>query len=133
MLRPAALLFSCVVLAACQTTNPPSDVVFPAGAAPAAVQAAPAAEPAPAPQAEAAKPAAPARASRSQPAGRAARAPDVPAEPASTDDGPMTVTKAREQCWMMSENDKAARGDLDKKVKFVEACVDKKMNASIGR
>jgi hypothetical protein len=132
MLRPAALLFSCVVLAACQTTNPPSDVVFPAGAAPAA-QAVPAAEPAPAAQAEAPKPAAPARASRGQAAGRAARAPDVPAEPASSDDGPMTVTKAREQCWMMSENDKAARGDLDKKVKFVEACVDRKMNASIGR
>ena len=134
MLRPTALLLSCVVLAACQTTTAPSDVVFPATAAPAAAQATPAAEPAA--QADAApapKPAAPARASRSQPAGRAARAPDVPAEPPSSDEGPMTVTKAREQCWMMSENDKAARGDLDKKVKFVEACVDKKMNASIGR
>ena len=134
MLRPAALLFSCVVLAACQTTTAPSDVVFPAAAPPAAAQATPAAEPAPAAQADAApatKPAA--RGSRSQPAGRAARAPDVPAEPPSSYDGPMTVTKAREQCWMMSENDKAARGDLDKKVKFVEACVDKKMNASIGR
>ncbi len=136
MLRPAALLFSCVLLAACQTTAP-SDVVFPAVAtpvAPASAQAAPVAESAPAAQADATPaPKPPARASRSQPAGRAARAPDVPAESSNSDDGPMTVTKAREQCWMMSESDKAARADLDKKVKFVEACVDKKMNASIGR
>lgn len=133
MLRLPALLFCCAMLAACQTTAP-SDVVFPAS--PAAAQAAPPAEPAPAAQADATpapKPAAPARTSRNAPAGRAARAPDVSAEPPSSDDGPMTVTKAREQCWMLSENDKAARADLDKKVKFVEACVDKKMNASIGR
>ena len=132
MLRPAALLFSCVLLAACQTTAP-SDVVFPVAATPAAsAQAAPAADPAPAAQADA-TPKPPARTPRGQAAGRAARAPDVPAESSNSDDGPMTITKAREQCWMMSETDKAVRGDLDKKVKYVEACVDKKMNASIGR
>ena len=134
MLRTATILLSTVLLCGCITSNPPSDVVFPAGSAPAA-QAAPAAEPAPAAQADATpapKPAAPTRTPRGQPAGRATSAPP-PATEASTDDGPFTVTKAREQCWMLSESDKSVRGDLDKKVKWVEQCVDKKMNASIGR
>lgn len=134
MLRTAIFSLSSVLLCGCITSNPPSDVVFPAGSASAA-QAAPAAEPAPPAQAgapPAPKPAAPARAPRGQPAGRATSAPP-PATESSTDDGPFTVTKAREQCWMLSESDKSVRGDLDKKVKWVEQCVDKKMNASIGR
>ena len=135
MLRFATILLSTVLLCGCITSNPPSDVVFPAGSAPSA-QAAPATEPAPAAQADATpapKPAAPTRAPRGQPAGRATSAPPPATESGSGDDGPMTVTKAREQCWMLSETDKSVRGDLDKKVKYVESCVDKKMNASIGR
>jgi hypothetical protein len=135
MLRTASVLLSALLLSAC-VTNGPSDVVFPAAAtpaAPASAQASPAdAEPAPAAQAAAATPAPAARGTRAQPAGRATRAPAVP-EASSSDDGPFTITKAREQCWMASETDKTARADLDKKVKWVEQCVDKKMNASIGR
>ena len=119
MLRAAPLLISALLLSGC-VTDAPSDVVFPAAATPAApgsAQAAPAGQPVaqavPAP-------------SRQLPAGRATRTPEPPA-PASSDDGPLTTTKAREQCWMKSENDKALRADLDKKVKFVEQCVNDKM------
>ena len=137
MLRTTTILLSTLLLCGCVTKGP-SDVVFPATAAPAAsAQATPAGEPAPAAQVAAAPdqatPATPAaRTPRTQPAGRATRAPAVPEE-SKGDDGPMTVTRAREQCWMASETDKSVRGDLDKKVKFVEQCVEKKMNASIGR
>ena len=77
-----------------------------------------AAAPDPAVAAPAPKP----RGQRQQPAGRATRAPE-PSTESKGDEGPLTITKAREQCWMMSETDKAARADLDKKVKFVEQCV----------
>jgi hypothetical protein len=56
------------------------------------------------------------------PAGRAARAPTVPAPPS---DQPMTVTKAREQCWMQAETQRAR--DIETRVKFVEQCVKDKM------
>ena len=134
MLRTTTILLSTLLLCGCVTKGP-SDVVFPATAGPAAsAQATPAGEPvAAAPdQAAPAPPAPAARTPRTQPAGRATRAPAVPEE-SKGDDGPMTVTRAREQCWMASETDKSVRGDLDKKVKFVEQCVEKKMNASIGR
>jgi hypothetical protein len=59
-----------------------------------------------------------------QPAGRGARAPTVPAQPA-TGDEPMTTTRAREQCWMLAEGQRAR--DIDSRVKFVEQCVKDKM------
>jgi hypothetical protein len=68
--------------------------------------------------------AAPAPAPAPQPAGRAARAPTVPA-PTPQPDGPMTVTRAREQCWMLAESQRAR--DIDTRVKFVEQCVKDKM------
>jgi hypothetical protein len=58
------------------------------------------------------------------PAGRAARAPGAPATPPS-EQQPMTVTKAREQCWMQAESQRSR--DLDTRVKFVEQCVKDKM------
>ena len=134
MLRIAPLLLSAFLLTAC-VTNGPSDVIFPAAATTPTAQATPAGEPAAAAAqaAPATQVAAVPAAKRNAPAGRATSAPAVPAE-SNSDDGPLTITKAREQCWMMSEVDKTAvRSDLDKKVKWVEQCVDKKMNASIGR
>jgi hypothetical protein len=77
----------------------------------------------------AAPPQAYAPAPRQLPAGRAARAPPAapPApEAAAEDDGPLTLTKAREQCWMSTEGNKATR-DLDAKSKYVAKCVDEKM------
>jgi hypothetical protein len=65
------------------------------------------------------------------PAARAARAtaapPDPPAEEAEVE--VMTTQRAREQCWMASENTKFAR-NLDQKVKYVEKCVNDKMRAA---
>jgi hypothetical protein len=117
MLRTVPILISALLLSAC-VTNAPSDVVFPVAAAPAAPATAQAGQPVaqatPAP-------------TRQAPAGRAARAPEPAASPASGDDGPMTVNKAREECWMKSESNNAIRNDLDKKVKFVEQCVNDKM------
>jgi hypothetical protein len=37
----------------------------------------------------------------------------------------MTVTRARELCWMQAENQRAR--DIDSRMKFVEACVKDKM------
>jgi len=120
MLRTVPLLISAFLLTAC-VTKAPSDVVLPAAAAPAApatAQTAPAGQPAaqatPAP-------------ARPLPAGRAARAPEPAAPAASADNAPMTINKAREECWMKSETNNAIRNDLDKKVKFVEQCVNEKM------
>jgi hypothetical protein len=64
------------------------------------------------------------------PAGRAARTPAVPppAE-AEAEQEAMTTQRAREQCWMASENTKFAR-NLDQKVKYVEKCVNDKMRAA---
>jgi hypothetical protein len=64
------------------------------------------------------------------PAGRAARTPVVPppAE-AEAEVEAMTTQRAREQCWMASENTKFAR-NLDQKVKYVEKCVNDKMRAA---
>lgn len=100
----------------------------------------PAAEPASAPApavatAQPIEPAAPppayAQTSRQLPAGRAVRAPAAPPpapppEAATEDEGPLTITKAREQCWMSTEGNKATK-DLDAKSKFVAKCVDEKM------
>jgi hypothetical protein len=37
----------------------------------------------------------------------------------------MTVTAAREQCWMLAEHQRAR--DIDSRAKFVERCVQDKM------
>jgi hypothetical protein len=144
MLRPQlfaaiSLLTAAITLSACVTQGP-SDVVFPASGTPPAPASATAEPPAagassPVQTAEAPPPAAePAPPKRRQAAaGRAARAPEPAPEP-KADDGPFTITKAREQCWMKYETEKAGRGlDLDKKAGLVQKCVDDKMNASIGR
>jgi len=55
-------------------------------------------------------------------AARAARAPTPPPEP---DEEPMTITRAREQCWMQAEHQR--QRDIDARVKFVEKCVAEKM------
>ena len=124
MHRPVFAILAAVLLTAC-ASKPKGDVVLPMN--PPAAAPAPAADAAPPPAA-----APPAPASRQAPAARAARAP-APA-PAPADEGPMTVTKAREQCWMKYESGKPiSNAELDKKVKLVEKCVDERMNASIGR
>ena len=64
------------------------------------------------------------------PAGRAARTPVVPpAPPAEADPDVMTTQRARELCWMASENTKF-KSNLDQKVKYVEKCVDDKMRTA---
>ena len=139
MLRPhlfaaISLIATSLALTAC-ATQPASDVVMTPSATPPAPASAqtelPAAGAPPAAQAAAPPPAvAPAPPKRRQAAaGRAARAPDEPPPASSTDDGPFTITKAREQCWMKYETEKAGRGlDLDKKAGLVQKCVDDKMN-----
>jgi len=91
------------------------------------------ATPTPPRQAEAAAPPStyqpPAQPQRLLPAARAARAPDIPPEPAEPDPEVMTTQRAREQCWMASENTKFAR-NLDQKVKWVEKCVNDKLRAA---
>lgn len=56
-------------------------------------------------------------------AGRAARAPEAPPPPAPQE--AITVTKAREQCWMLAEHQR--NRDIDARVRFVEKCVQDKM------
>jgi hypothetical protein len=41
----------------------------------------------------------------------------------------MTVTRARELCWMAQETAKVRR-DLDTRLKLVEKCVDEKMKSA---
>jgi hypothetical protein len=54
--------------------------------------------------------------------------------PAATSEGPITITKAREECWMKYEPGKReSSAELDKRLKLVETCVNQRMNASIGR
>ena len=55
-------------------------------------------------------------------------------ESAAVREGPITITKAREECWMKYEPGKPENSaELDKRLKLVEACVNQRMNASIGR
>jgi hypothetical protein len=121
---PLSVLAVSLVLAACSTqttmvTDSPG--ALPGGATAAATQpaaASPAAAPTPA------APAPPPVAPTPPPAGRAARAPATPPAPPA-DDQPMTITRAREQCWMLAETQRAR--DVDSRVKFVEKCVQDKM------
>jgi hypothetical protein len=41
-----------------------------------------------------------------------------------------TIEQARAECWMQADRDRKNARDLDKRVKFVEACVDAKMRAA---
>jgi ABC-type Fe3+-hydroxamate transport system substrate-binding protein len=50
--------------------------------------------------------------------------PPVAQEPA------LTIEHARGECWMQVDRDKKTARDLDKRVKLVEACVEKKMSAA---
>jgi len=40
-----------------------------------------------------------------------------------------TVEQIRGECWMQVDRDKKTARDLDKRVKLVEACVERKMSA----
>ncbi|MGZ5842302.1 MAG: hypothetical protein ACXWJ8_10245 [Xanthobacteraceae bacterium] len=42
----------------------------------------------------------------------------------------MTTTRAREVCWMETEENAKLKRDMDAKIKFVEKCVDQKMRAA---
>jgi len=46
---------------------------------------------------------------------------------------PVTVQKARADCWMDLENNKKAPHDLEQRNKVVEECVTAKMNGQVAR
>ncbi len=46
---------------------------------------------------------------------------------------PMTLTGARESCWMDMENNKKAPSNLEQRAKLVEQCVTAKMNGQRAR
>ncbi|MGZ3409339.1 MAG: hypothetical protein ACXU80_03150 [Xanthobacteraceae bacterium] len=71
-----------------------------------------------------------AQSSRQLPAGRGARTPPTPPPQEAVDQGPMTTTRAREVCWMETEENAKLQRDMDAKIKFVEKCVDQKMRAA---
>lgn len=75
-------------------------------------------------------PAAPA--ARQQSARRGRRTPPAPPpqEAAATDSEPMTTTRARELCWMATEENAKLKRDMDAKIRFVEKCVDQKLRAA---
>lgn len=111
---PFVLMLLGMPLSACVTqqkmvTDSPGAVTAPQTAA---VQ-----QPAP-PTTTAPAPAAPAQVT-------AARAPRAPTPPSESDEEPMTITRAREQCWMQAEHQR--QRDIDARVKFVEKCVAEKM------
>jgi hypothetical protein len=97
-------------------------------AAPAIVPAIPTGPVAQAPPAQPVVPVA-AQASRPVPAGRGARTAAAPPPAAEEDPQPMTVTRARELCWMETEGAKPIR-DMDKKIKYVENCVTAKLRSA---
>jgi hypothetical protein len=111
---------------------PPQPVTQSAAVQPApqtaAIQPPPQAAPTPpAPQPAVAQSTAPAP--RQLPAGRGARTPPTP-PPQEADSEPMTTTRAREVCWMETEENAKLKRDMDAKIKFVEKCVDQKMRAA---
>jgi hypothetical protein len=131
-LRIAIFVTAAFSLASCAAT---SQTAQSAAAAPAAIaQAQPAAPPQvapPPPPVVAPQPASEPAARAVPAAARAPRAPAVPAAPPS-EDQTMTVTRARELCWMAQESQKVRR-DIDTRLKLVEKCVEEKMNATIRR
>jgi len=108
-------LIACLFLGACVTDETAS--VAPAGSAAASALAS---TNQPEPQAPAAR-AVTAAATHTA----ASNQPPVPApEPQE----PMTPVKAREECWMRAEGNKDKA--LDARLKFVEKCVDEKLNGT---
>jgi hypothetical protein len=57
----------------------------------------------------------------------------APVPPAVSPAAPMTVQKARADCWMDLENNKKAPHDLEQRNKVVEQCVTAKMNGQAAR
>jgi hypothetical protein len=56
-----------------------------------------------------------------------------PVPPAVRPAAPVTVQKARADCWMDLENNKKAPQDLEQRNKVVEQCVTAKMNGQAAR
>ncbi len=57
----------------------------------------------------------------------------APVPPAVNSAAPITVQKARTDCWMDLENNKKAPHDLEQRNKLVEQCVAEKMNGQAAR
>ncbi len=57
----------------------------------------------------------------------------APVPPSESPAAPMTVQKARTDCWMGLENNKKAPHDLEQRNKLVEQCVNAKMNGQAAR
>jgi hypothetical protein len=57
----------------------------------------------------------------------------APVAPAVSAAAPVTVQKARADCWMDLENNKRAPQDLEQRSKVVEQCVAAKMNGQAAR
>jgi hypothetical protein len=57
----------------------------------------------------------------------------APVPPAVSPAAPITVQKARADCWMDLENNNKAPHDLEQRSKVVEQCVTAKMNGQAAR
>jgi hypothetical protein len=57
----------------------------------------------------------------------------APVAPAVSPAAPVTVQKARADCWMDLENNKKAPHDLDQRNRLVEQCAAAKMNGQAAR
>jgi hypothetical protein len=57
----------------------------------------------------------------------------APVAPAVSPAAPVTVQKARADCWMDLENNAKAPHDLEQRSKVVEQCVTAKMNGQAAR
>ncbi len=57
----------------------------------------------------------------------------APVAPAVSPAAPVTVQKARADCWMDLENNTKAPHDLEQRSKVVEQCVTAKMNGQAAR
>ena len=72
--------------------------------------------------------AAPAASMSGAPGGANAATIAAPVPPAVSKAAPITVQKARADCWMDLENNKKAPHDLEQRNKLVEQCVTAKMS-----
>jgi hypothetical protein len=77
--------------------------------------------------------AAPAAGVSGAPGGANAATIAAPVPPAVSPAAPVTVQKARADCWMDLENNKRAPQDLEQRNKVVEQCVTAKMNGQAAR
>jgi hypothetical protein len=57
----------------------------------------------------------------------------APVPPAVTTAAPVTIQKARADCWMELENNKKAPQDLERRNKLVEQCATAKVNGQAAR